>query len=85
MRIASGAIEDLAGNDYAGIADATTWTFTTAVADTTAPTVSGFNPTDGAAAVPTHGNLVLTFNEPVRKGSGNIVLRPASARTSPFP
>ena len=78
VRIASGAIEDLAGNDYAGIADATTWTFTTATADTTAPTVGSYHPTDGASAVPTHADLALTFNEPVRKGSGNIVLRPAS-------
>ncbi len=29
VNIPSGAIEDLSGNDYAGIADATTWNFTT--------------------------------------------------------
>ncbi len=30
VQVASGAFEDLAGNDYAGISDTTTWNFTTA-------------------------------------------------------
>ena len=75
VRIPTGAIEDLLGNDHAGIADATTWNFTTATStDTTAPTVGTYAPADGANGVARNANLVLTFNEPVRKGSGNIVV-----------
>ena len=82
VRIDSGAFEDWSGNDYAGIADATTWNFTTATTDTTAPTVSSLSPADGATGVPVNAHLVLTFSEWVNKGihrgSGNIVIRPAS-------
>ena len=82
VRIDSGAFEDWSGNDYPGIADATTWNFTTAATDTTAPTVSSLSPPDGATGVPVNAHLVLTFSEKVHKGmhrgSGNIVIRPAS-------
>ena len=78
VRIAAGAFEDLSGNDYAGIADATTWSFATGAPDTTSPTVSSFRPVDGATTVARNANLVLTFDEPVRRGSGSIVIRPAS-------
>ena len=42
--------------------------------DTTAPTLSSSTPPDNATDVPTGGDLVLTFNENVQAGSGNIVI-----------
>ena len=54
VQIDSGAFEDLAGNDYAGIADATTWTFTTAAVSVTLSGTDGddtilVTPSDGAS------------------------------------
>ncbi|MEG5097982.1 Ig-like domain-containing protein, partial [Microcoleus sp. B13-B4] len=52
VEIAAGAIKDLAGNNYAGIAGATAWNFTTAAApDTIAPTATTFTPADNATSV----------------------------------
>ncbi len=61
VQIASGAITDLAGNPYAGIADNSTWNFT--VADITPPVVSSVavsgTPAANAATVP----FTVTFDE----------------------
>jgi hypothetical protein len=60
------AIKDNAGNSFAGIGDPTIWNFT---GDGTAPVGTGTpNITDG-------GNLSLSFDENVVKGTGNIVVR----------
>jgi methionine-rich copper-binding protein CopC len=72
VQMPAGVFEDLTGNPYAGIANATTWNFTTA--DTVAPLVSAFNPLNKATNVATTANLVITFNEPIRKGVGNIIV-----------
>ncbi|MEG3969333.1 Ig-like domain-containing protein, partial [Microcoleus sp. T2B6] len=75
VEIATGAIKDLAGNNYAGTTGATAWNFTTAVAvDTTAPTAT-FTPADNATSVAVAANLVVTLNEAVKKGTGNIVIK----------
>ncbi len=67
------AFTDLAGNAYAGTT-AATWTFTTGAApDTQAPSAS-LSPLDGAGNVPVGANLVLTFSEPVGKGTGAILI-----------
>ena len=44
------------------------------VPDATAPTVAtnGYSPADGATGVPRNANLVLTFSEAVKKGTGDI-------------
>ena len=44
-------------------------------ADTTAPTVTTFSPADETTAVAIGANIVVTFNEAVRLGTGNIVLK----------
>lgn len=83
IQIAGTAIDDLAGNSYAGISDTTTWNFATAQeADVTAPTVSAFSPSDGASDVLVESNLVVTFDEDIAKGSGNIVIYNASDDTA---
>ena len=45
-----------------------------ATADTIAPTLSSFTPTDNSTGVAVGANLVLNFNEAVRAGTGNIVI-----------
>ncbi|QHT71575.1 T9SS type A sorting domain-containing protein [Rhodocytophaga rosea] len=75
IQIEAGTFTDLAGNPYAGIINSTTWTFTTEEAqDETAPIVSEYAPADGEVDVPLNTNLVLTFDEPVVKGTGNITI-----------
>ena len=74
----AGAIKDSAGNNYAGIK---TYDFTTAAPDTTAPTVTAFSPADEATSVAIGANIVVTFNELVQRGSGNIVIKTAAGVT----
>jgi hypothetical protein len=45
-----------------------------AAADTVAPTLGYFSPTDGATGVAVTSNLSLSFNEAVRAGSGDILI-----------
>ena len=46
--------------------------------DTTPPTLTTSTPVDNAVDVAIGANLVLTFNEAVKAGTGNIILRPAT-------
>ena len=46
--------------------------------DTTAPTLSSSVPASGATAVIADSDIVLTYNEAVQAGSGNITLTPMS-------
>ena len=55
-----------------------TISFTRQNAPQTGPTVSTYDPADDAAGVAVNKNLVLTFNESVQAGTGNIVIRPSS-------
>lgn len=76
VEIAPGAIEDTAGNDYAGIAGATLLNFATSAAgDTTAPTLVSSAPADNSANVAADANIVLTLSENVQKGAGDIVIK----------
>ncbi len=75
VQIAATAIDDLSGNSFAGIADNTTWKFTTGIPDLAAPTVVTLSPADNAANVPIAGNLVATFNENIALGSGTITIK----------
>lgn len=48
-------------------------------ADVTAPTITGFNPVNGATGVALSGNLVATFSESIQKGAaGNITVKRSS-------
>ena len=73
VQLARGAIEDLSGNSFVGISDKTTWNFTTA--DVIPPTLQSLDPADNALGVPVTVNLVLTFNENVRKGAGIVLIK----------
>ncbi|MEG3985172.1 Ig-like domain-containing protein, partial [Microcoleus sp. T3B2] len=78
VEIASGAIQDLAGNNYAGTIGATAWNFTTAVAADTTPPTATFTPADNATNIAVAADLVVTLNEAVQKGTGNIVIKKVS-------
>jgi methionine-rich copper-binding protein CopC len=70
-----GVFKDIAGNNYAGITDATTWNFTIGlIPDNTAPNAVSFTPADDATNVARNTDLVITFNEPVQKGTGSITI-----------
>lgn len=75
--IPSGAIKDLANNNYAGTS---TYSFTTI--DDVAPTIVTFNPADEAEEVAPDTAITLTFSEPVQRGTGTITLRTESASGS---
>ena len=49
--------------------------------DTTAPVVTTFSPSDNATGVAIRDNIVVTFNEPVQRGSGNIALKTSAGVT----
>ncbi|MEI6638709.1 MAG: Ig-like domain-containing protein [Chlorobium sp.] len=65
------AIQDAAGNDAATF---TAQSVTNNTLDTTGPTLSSSNPTDNAISVAVSDNIVLTFSEAVKAGTGNIVI-----------
>ncbi len=70
--IDSTAIEDLAGNSFGGIADASVWTFTTAsdtASDTTPPTIITLSPSNEAAGVAVNAEFSITFDEDVVAGA----------------
>ncbi len=70
---------DAGGHAFAGIVDPAALEFVTAgVADTTAPTLIGITPSDGATGVTPNGDIVLTFNEYVRAGVGNLLVHQAT-------
>jgi len=78
VQLASGVVQDIANNNYAGITD-TSWSFTTgAGADTTAPLAVTFVPANGATGVSVSSDLSITFNEAVKAGTGNIVIKDTS-------
>ncbi|MBL4605760.1 MAG: Ig-like domain-containing protein, partial [Flavobacteriaceae bacterium] len=70
IQIAATAIDDTSGNSYAGITNNTTLDFTTA--DETGPFFNSSSPFDGATTIATSSNIVLTFDENIAFGTGNI-------------
>jgi serralysin len=52
--------------------------------DFTAPTVSSFSPTDGLTNVAVNSNIVVTFSEDVKFGTGAIEIRSGSASGTVF-
>jgi hypothetical protein len=73
VRIDAGAIKNVVGYNYAGIADDTTWNFTVGAPDTTAPTLASVNPANGATLVPVGSNLLATFDENVQLVTNGVI------------
>ena len=68
MLMLGSSITDLSGNQL----KACSTTFTTATSDTTAPTVTDVDPANNAVNVATTKTVTVTFNEPIKLGSGAI-------------
>jgi methionine-rich copper-binding protein CopC len=49
--------------------------------DFTSPTVSTLSPADEATGAATSSNIVVTFNEPVQRGAGSILIKTAAGVT----
>ena len=76
VTLALGSVLDSAGNSYTGT---TVYDFTTTpTVDSSAPTISSFNPADAATGVAVNSDIVLTFSEAVQKGSGAIAIHSGS-------
>lgn len=75
IEISAGAIQDIANNNYAGITGNAAWNFTTLAADIAPPVVSSFSPLDDATGVSNSATPSITFNEAVKKGTGNILIK----------
>ncbi|WP_034057407.1 Ig-like domain-containing protein [Lacinutrix jangbogonensis] len=88
VELASGVIQDLVGNNYAGFSGSSIWNFTTEIfVDVTAPTITSLSPADNATNVSLSANLVLTADENiVRPLSGNIIIKngPTTVSIIPF-
>jgi methionine-rich copper-binding protein CopC len=52
-----------------------------AAADVTPPTVTNYSPADNAINIASAANLVLTFNENIQKGVGNILIKEGGVTT----
>jgi methionine-rich copper-binding protein CopC len=77
IKVASGVIKDLAGNNFAGINN-TDFNFTTiAGPDTVAPVLAAItpkSPSDNAINVAVNTSITLRFNENIKAGTGNIMI-----------
>lgn len=81
IEIATGAFKDISNNNYAGIANTTTWNFSILSPDVTPPAVNSYSPLDNTTNVSRTTNLVLTFGESIQKGSGNILVKEGAVVT----
>ncbi len=72
------ALEDAAGNNFAGYTGSSTWSFTTVAPDTTGPVVTGITPTAGSTGVALDVSPVLSFDENVNNGTGSVLIKNAA-------
>jgi len=77
LRISPDAVEDDASNPnaFVGIGDDTTWTFSTAPQDLSAPVITLKSPLDNATDVSRATNIVATFDDNILVGTGDITLK----------
>ncbi|TAE17339.1 MAG: T9SS C-terminal target domain-containing protein [Bacteroidetes bacterium] len=83
VEVSNGAFKDASNLSFAGITNSNTWRFTTL--DATAPIANTFSPANTSVNVPMSANLVITFNELVKKGTtnpANIIIRKLSDGSS---
>lgn len=81
VRYAVGVFKDATGVAAAAVDGALSFT---SAPDTTAPVLQSTTPADNAAGVALGANLKLTFNEPIRAGTGTITLTNGSNDTRVF-
>lgn len=72
----SAVLLDGANNPFAGIVDPNGWNFTTlAATDTTPPLIMSMSPSQGSTISAVGSPLTIKFNEPVKIGSGAIIIQ----------
>jgi hypothetical protein len=76
VRISGDAVADLWAppNAFAGITNNSTWNFTVAAQDLTAPVITNTVPADDASGVTPNANLVAIFDDGIVAGAGSIVI-----------
>lgn len=83
IRIAANAITDTAGNNYLGISDPSSYNFSTVAApkpvDSIAPTIRTFTTSSSHFSANVDSNVLITFSEAIKLGSGKIYLHSGSA------
>lgn len=72
IQINSGVIADQSGNPFGGISDPALFNFKTI--ETELPILISRDPPDDAINIEGSKDIVLTFNEPIKAGNGNIVI-----------
>ena len=77
-----GNLERRPGPCRSNAMSSTSWSLTTSVANTTAPTVSARTPVSGATGVPIASNVTATFSEAVQAGTISFVLKNGSTTVS---
>ncbi len=68
--------KDITGNHATAVTATTTWNFTTG--DFTAPSVSTRSPSDDSSGISTTVDLVITFDEVTRAGTGSLTIKKTS-------
>ncbi len=82
IQIDSTAFQDPSGNHYAGISNTTSWNFTTASSDTTAPSITALSPVNGATGISNQTELAVSFDESVAINSGFVTIKDASTNAT---
>ncbi len=82
VRVSAGAVEDFTGNPFEGIADNSTWTFTTMDNESNPPIIEYFfpehNESEALISDIESDGIGFEFDEEVLRGSGNIEIRKSS-------
>jgi methionine-rich copper-binding protein CopC len=72
VQISSTAVRDSIGNSFGGLQSTSALNFSTGPDDSVAPVLLSSSPADNAINVDVETNIVLTFSEAVRPGTGKI-------------
>jgi len=79
VTVGLGVITDLNNNPFSGLIG-TSYQFTTTI-DTTPPVIVSYLPVQNATGIPASTNIVITFDEPIQAGTGNIMFNPGEIVT----
>lgn len=80
VQVDSGAVKSATNENYQGINDTVTWSFTTkSEVDTVKPYILTSTPTDNGTLENVNGSLIMKFNESVYPGNGSITIKGSSA------
>jgi len=79
IEIEAGAFVDGSGNNFAGISNNSTWSFTTEpTPDTQAPLIVSLTPANAATGIAKNTDLTVTFDEDIVAGTGSVTVKQLS-------